>query len=389
MSAKKDQELILRFPLIRRLEHWINAISFLTLGLTGLVQKYIESPISGLLITLMGGIEFVRIIHRICAIALMSVTILHLGQFLYGWYVQRKELSMLPSKADLVAAWHSVRYSLGLEKHEPKQGFYTFEEKFEYWALVWGTLVMGVTGFFLWNPITAARFLPAAWIPAAKAAHSGEALLAVLAVLIWHFYHVFIKVFNRSMYSGYMEREIMEHEHALVLEEENPWQAPDANDPVIKARTRNFTIVYSIVSVALIVGIGWFVTTETSAVAEPAPIADLADINSYSPLAPTPRPTPIQYDRLADLGDSWATGVGALYAERCGSCHRTVGGQGNLDLTSYEGVLQGGNSGPALVPGSSGISLIVIWPSRGDHPGQLSMPEIGAVRAWIDAGAAP
>ena len=62
---------------------------------------------------------------------------------------------------------------------------FTFDEKFEYWAFVWGTLVMGLTGFMLWNPIVTAKILPGVAIPAALAAHSGEALLAVLAIAIW------------------------------------------------------------------------------------------------------------------------------------------------------------------------------------------------------------
>ncbi len=70
---------------------------------------------------------------------------------------------------------------------------YTWEEKVEYWSLLWGTIVMIVTGFMLWNPIATARFLPGEFIPAAQVVHGGEALLAILAVLVWHFYSVHLR----------------------------------------------------------------------------------------------------------------------------------------------------------------------------------------------------
>lgn len=383
-TATKKQEH-LRFSLIKVIEHWMNAISFIGLGMTGLVQKYIDSPVSELLIASMGGIESVRIIHRVCATALMLVTIMHLGTGSYSFFVLRKPLQIFPDKNDITNAWKSLKYNFGLEEHEPKQGFFTFEEKLEYWALVWGTLVMGISGFFLWNPITAAKFLPGAWIPVMKTAHSQEALLAVLAILIWHFYHVFIKYFNKSMYTGYISHEIMEHEHALVLEEEDPWQPPDKNDPAFERRQRTWGAIFGVFTVAMLAGTYLFVTVETTAVEEPAAIADLQNINSYSRLEPTPLPT-LPMVEPANIGESWDTGVRDLFVDQCGTCHGPIG-LADLTLTSYEGLLQGGESGPVIVPGEPGVSLAVIWPQRADHPGKFSPAELAAVRAWIEAGA--
>ncbi len=89
-------------------------------------------------------------------------------------------------------------------KTPPQMGRYTFEEKMEYWAFAWGAIIMGATGFMMWNPISTVKFLPGEVIPAAKAAHGGEALLAVLAIIIWHMYGVHIKRFNKSMWTGKM-----------------------------------------------------------------------------------------------------------------------------------------------------------------------------------------
>ncbi len=76
---------------------------------------------------------------------------------------------------------------------------------------------MIITGFMMWNPIATARFLPGDFIPAAKAAHGGEALLAVLAIIVWHMYGVHIKHFNKSMFTGKISEEEMLDEHPLEL----------------------------------------------------------------------------------------------------------------------------------------------------------------------------
>ena len=89
--------------------------------------------------------------------------------------------------------------------------------------------------------------LPGAWIPAAKAAHGLEAVLAILAIIIWHMYHVFIKHFNKSMYNGYMTEEEMEHHHAKVLEEPK-YVPPAKDDPRFQKRKKAFLRVYGVIA---------------------------------------------------------------------------------------------------------------------------------------------
>jgi formate dehydrogenase gamma subunit len=381
-----QQEKFLRFSLDRRIQHWTMVASFTTLAVTGLIQRYNENIVSDLMFTLLGGIESVRAIHRVAAVVLMLISIYHFGDLFYGWYVKRIPLSMLPGKEDIIAAWKQLRYNLGFEKSAPKQGFFTFEEKFEYWALIWGTIIMGISGFFLWNPIISAKYLPGEWIPVAKAAHSNEALLAVLAVAFWHFYHVLIRHFNTSMYFGTLTREEMEHYHPLALEEE-PYFPPASKDPRVKRRKKNFTVVYSAISITMLAGVYLWVSIEETAVTVPPQIPEIAEIEVFSPVEPTPSPSPTVTEPALTIGASWEDGFGDLFTERCGSCHKSDGGIAGLDLTSYQGALQGGKSGPALRPGASGISLIVIWPARGNHPGIFEDSELAQIRAWIDAGA--
>lgn len=385
MSSKsKSPTRYLRFSLARRIEHWVMVLSFITLSVTGLPQKYINSSTIAIgVIDALGGIERIRIIHRWAAIVLMVVSIWHLGTLIYNWLVRRGPLTMLPGKDDLTNAWDSFRYNFGRIKDAPKQGFYTFEEKFEYWALVWGTLIMIVTGFFLWNPITAAKFVPGSWIPVAKTAHGNEALLAVLAVILWHFYHVLVKHFNTSMFTGYLSRHEMEELHPLAMDEE---PAPP-KDEKYKRRRAIFAVVYGIASVAMLAGLYWFVNTEQTAVDIPDAIPDLADIDSFSPVDPTPFPTAMPFGEAANIGTTWDDGIGDYFRARCGTCHGIGSPANDLNLTSYAAALQGGMSGPAIVPGSPGISLAVIWQLKDFHPGRVDLDELVAIQQWIANGA--
>lgn len=274
----------LRFTLADRVQHGVMLVSFVLLALTGLPQRYVylnSRRVDGL-IDLMGGLETVRVAHRVAAVALMLVTIWHLLSLAERVWVRRDALSMLPRLSDLRDAWQSVRYNLGRAAARPRMGRFTWEEKLEYWSLVWGTLVMIATGFMLWNPIATARFVPGEFIPAAQVVHSGEALLAVLAVLVWHFYAVHVRSFNRSMFTGRLSEAEMEHEHPLELAERRaPRHQPDA--AALRKRRRVFTPAAAAVTVLLLLGLYWFVSFEQTAITTRPPGA------SRAPSGPAPR----------------------------------------------------------------------------------------------------
>ena len=258
-----------RFTRSDRIQHVVMLVSFLVLAVTGLPQKYIylNNHFLDDLIDLMGGLEAVRVVHRWAATALMLVTVYHLLSVAQRVLVRRVALSMLPRYQDALDAWRSVRYNLGLAGQRPRMNRFTWEEKLEYWSLIWGTIVMIATGFMLWNPIATARLLPGQWIPAAQVVHGGEALLAILAVLVWHFYAVHLRQFNRSMFTGQMSEEEMEHEHPLELERIKARASQPAPDPAqLKRRERIFLPVAGALAVLLLLGIYWFVTFEQTAI---------------------------------------------------------------------------------------------------------------------------
>ncbi|GAB4427097.1 MAG: hypothetical protein Kow0031_07050 [Anaerolineae bacterium] len=274
-----------RFSLAQRLEHWLLVATFVVLALTGLSQSYSAHRWAESLILWLGGIEQVRLIHRVAATALMVQLIYHAVTVAYRVWVRRVSLTMLPGWADVANMLDVIGYNLGRLPARPKLPRYTFEEKLEYWALLWGVLVMVVTGFMLWNPIATARLLPGSVIPAAKAAHGGEALLAVLAILVWHLYLVLLRTINKSMITGHLSRREMERDHALDLEQIESGALPPPPPLKTLARRRMiFAPLAALVSLLLLAGVYGFVTFEQTAVtvAEAAP----PPVEPYQPLPP-------------------------------------------------------------------------------------------------------
>ncbi len=277
------QKYYQRFTLSQRIEHWVQVLSFSLLALTGLPQKFAGVPWAETMIALMGGVETVRIIHRFAAVVLLLGVIYHGGYLTYKVFIERVPLAMLPGWIDVKDMFGVFAYNLGLRKTRPKLPRYNFEEKFEYWAFVWGTVIMALTGFMLWNPIATANFMPGSFIPAAKAAHGGEALLAVLAIIIWHMYGVHIRHFNRSMFTGKLKHEEMAHEHAIELEQiESGLKPPPAPAEEVAQRRRLFLPVAAVISIVLLASLFWFVTFEQTAIS--TVVAATNEEEAYKPL---------------------------------------------------------------------------------------------------------
>ena len=369
----------IRFSLIQRAEHLLLILSFSTLAVTGLPQKFADLGLSQWLIGLFGGIENARLIHHYAAVVLMLETVYHFAGIAYRVVVRRVQLTMLPSVRDGLDAWEAFRYNLGFARLRPQLGRYTFEEKAEYWALIWGTVVMVITGFMMWNPIATARFLPGEFIPAAKAAHGGEAILAVLAIFVWHMYGVHLKRFNTAMWTGKLTEEAMIHEHPLELADLKAGLAAPAAPAGLRQRQLVFYPVAGLISIGLLVGVYFFTTFETTAVTTvPTPNLPAA----YVPQTPTPRPPTPTAETMASL--TWEGYIGPLLEQKCGACHGAVAG---LSFATYPEALQGGQNGPAIIPGDANGSPLVAKQSVGNHPGQLSGEELAQVKAWIDQGA--
>jgi cytochrome b subunit of formate dehydrogenase len=374
-----------RFNLSERIEHAILLLSFTILGITGLAQKFANSQGGEWILQLFGGIENSRAIHHLAAYVLLAVSIYHIMAVIYRVFVTGATLSMLPLPSDFVHLYHDILYYFGKRKRKAYYGRYNYAEKAEYLAVVWGTLIMAITGFMMLNPIATTRFLPGEFIPAAKAAHGGEALLAVLAIILWHFYHVHLKHFNKSMFTGEMTEEEMREDHPAELAMIKAGQANQHPPlPAIRQREKVFFPVAMIFSVALIFGLYKFATFEVTAIAT-APRGETAPV--FVPFTPTPSPVPVPTATTGPGGlNSWDGGISQLFASRCGACH-VQGNLGGLSLATYQSALKGGSRGPAIVPGDPDTSVLVQIQSAGGHPGQLSQSELNQIIRWIQAGA--
>jgi hypothetical protein len=269
---------------------------------------------------------------------------------------------------------------------------------------VWGTVIMGLTGFLMWNPITSTQFLPGEWIPAARAAHGGEAVLAVLAIIIWHFYGVHIKRFNKSMWTGKMSEEEMLHEHPLELADIKSGVArPSVPPSELRKRQRVYFPVAGILTVVMLAGIFAFINAEQTAITTVLPSEDQPEVfvpqtpTTLPTLAPTATPLPSSTPlpatatvegRAAEpfTGPTWDEDVFPLVQAKCNACHGPAA-MGGLSLSTYETMLAGGPSGPAVVPGDSDDSLLYTIQAAGGHPGQFTPEELEVVQAWIEAGA--
>ena len=111
-----------------------------------------------------------------------------------------------------------IRYLLFISNEKPSYGKYNFEQKFTYWFLVVAITIMVISGFILWFPIFFTKLLPGGIIPAAKFAHSSEAIAGAVFVILWHFYHVHLERLNLSIFTGRLNEEDMQEYHPLEFQ---------------------------------------------------------------------------------------------------------------------------------------------------------------------------
>jgi len=214
--------MVPRFTLAQRIEHFVLIISFNALALTGLPQKYFQAGWAERIIQALGGIERVRFLHRTFALLLIAEAIFHVGAVVAARRRGRERGDMNLSFQDVRDVAGDVAYLVGLRRTRPAFARFDYRQKLEYWAVVWGTAVMATTGLIMWFPEALARLLPGVLVPAARVAHGGEALLAILSVIIWHFYNAHFRpdVFpmDPAMWTGAIPVARLRHDHGAEYE---------------------------------------------------------------------------------------------------------------------------------------------------------------------------
>jgi len=210
---------VVRMDLNQRLQHLALALSFLVLALSGFALKFPDSWLGWL----MGGDETIRrITHRVAAVVMLVVGAYHLAYAALTGPGRRLIRDLVPSIQDLKDLGVNCLYLLCHGKPRAKFGRFGYPEKAEYWAVVWGTIIMGATGFIIWFPVEFTRWLPGWAVDVATTIHYYEAVLACLAIVVWHFYHVIydpdVYPMNWACWDGKVSEEWYRHEHPLDTE---------------------------------------------------------------------------------------------------------------------------------------------------------------------------
>src|SRR5215472_238434 len=190
-------EVVLRMNLWFRVAHWGIMASFPTLVITGFALKYPDSWWAKPLLIWEASTGVRGGLHRVAAFVMITATVYHLIHVIMRRRDRSFLWSMFPTIKDARDIVDVFLYNLGISEKEPKFAKFNYAEKMEYWAFMWGTLVMAVSGFLLWFNNFALRHFPNWVTDAATAIHWYEALLATFAILIWHFYLV---IFDPMVY---------------------------------------------------------------------------------------------------------------------------------------------------------------------------------------------
>jgi cytochrome b subunit of formate dehydrogenase len=216
LRRKEEHRLVKRMTRHQRWQHVILFVSFITLVITGFALKFPDSWFA----TLLGMGERVRgVTHRVAGVILIAVGIYHIVYAAVTHDGRRLVKDFLPAPKDASDVWGTLLYYLGLRSEKPEFRRFNYAEKAEYWALVWGLIVMASTGLMLWAKMSVGRYLARWWLDVATAIHLYEAILATLAIVVWHFYQVFfdpdVYPMNWAWWDGKMSFEHYREEHGL------------------------------------------------------------------------------------------------------------------------------------------------------------------------------
>ena len=221
MDDNQPEGFVLRMSLAERCQHALLASSFIVLVYTGFALKFPDTWLFAWLVALEQGNAIRGWVHRGAAVAMIVACLWHLA-YLPTRRGRALLVDMLPRPEDAKEVLRNIQYLLGLRSDPPRFDRFSYIEKAEYWSLIWGSMVMVVTGFALWFETEAMRFMPLWTLDVATMIHYYEAWLATLAIVVWHFYMV---IFNPDVYpmnwtwlTGKISTAMLRHEHPREYE---------------------------------------------------------------------------------------------------------------------------------------------------------------------------
>jgi cytochrome b subunit of formate dehydrogenase len=184
-----------RMLAFERVEHALLAASFVTLAWSGFALKYPDQWWARPSLLRAGDLR--SIVHRAAAAVFMAVALAHAISLAANPRLRRHWKELFPKARDAREALVNFSYNVGLRLAPPSRSAHSYVEKAEYWAVVWGAMVMIATGVMLWGNTLMLALFPKSWLDVATSVHFYEALLATLAIVVWHFYAV---IFDPDVY---------------------------------------------------------------------------------------------------------------------------------------------------------------------------------------------
>jgi formate dehydrogenase gamma subunit len=210
---------VTRMSLSQRWQHVTLGVPFVILAVTGFALKFPDSWVAKML----GSNEAFRSwTHRIAGVVMLLAGAYHLIYLARTKEGRKLVRDFLPVKKDISDFIQNGRYLIGLSKTRPQFARFGYAEKMEYWAVIWGTVIMGATGLGIWFKVGVTKLLPGWALDVALTIHYYEAILACLAIVVWHFYHV---IFDPDIYpanwaalNGKVSKHWHEEEHPLEID---------------------------------------------------------------------------------------------------------------------------------------------------------------------------
>ncbi|MBI1977659.1 MAG: cytochrome b/b6 domain-containing protein [Candidatus Omnitrophica bacterium] len=189
-AQKKSSDQYLRFTKGERIQHLVLTLVFIILAYTGFALEYPKAWWAYPFNFFEGGGDWRGIIHRAAAVVFVALSLHHLIFMMFTRRGRKVGQELALKKKDFADVTKTLSYNLGRLKEKPHYGRYSYVEKIEYWALVWGTLIMIITGTMLTFENVFLTHLPKWALDVATKVHFYEAVLATLAIVVWHFYFV-------------------------------------------------------------------------------------------------------------------------------------------------------------------------------------------------------
>jgi len=225
-AGPDDVKTVVRFDIHQRAQHWFMLAGVILLGVTGWPLRgagAVEAAgASKALFRIFGGAEGAALWHRVGAVLIIISSLYHLFYLTFLASQKRLPISMLPMPKDAQDMKDNILFMLGVKKERPKFDRYMYLEKFDYWAVFWGIIMMVGTGFVFWFPVFFAKFAPNWIIVATQIIHGEEATLAILFLFTVHFYNVHLKpsIFpmNWAWLNGRITVGMLKHEHPVEYE---------------------------------------------------------------------------------------------------------------------------------------------------------------------------